>query len=83
MNENQRLRAQNQEGIPIYRSVTVYLFLAENTMSLLKTAKQSYTGGFSASLRYILNENQPLRAQQNQEWDTDIPHTVTVHLFLA
>ena len=30
-----------------------------------------------------LNENQLLRAQQNQHGDTDLPFTVTVYLFLA
>ena len=45
---------QNQEGdtdIPF--AVTVHLFLAKNTMSLFRTTKQRYTGGFYASLRYI------------------------------
>ena len=31
----------------------------------------------------ILNENKLLRAQLNQEGDTNIPFTVTVYLFLA
>ena len=30
-----------------------------------------------------LNENQLVKAQQNQEGDNDIPFTVTIYLFLA
>ena len=44
-----------------------------------------YTGDFFASLRYVEQKNQLLRAQQNQDGDPDIlvPFTVTVYLFLA
>ena len=57
--ENQLLKAQqNQEaGTDIPFTVTVYLFLAKNKMSLFKTAKQRYTGIFFASLRYIERES--------------------------
>ena len=48
-------------------------------MSLFKTAKQRYTVDFPP-VYGTLNENKQLRAQQNQEGDTD---TVTVYLFLA
>ena len=36
-----------------------------------------------AQFNGTLNENKLLRAQQNQEGDTNIPFTVTVYLFLA
>ena len=48
-------------------------------MSLFKTAKQRYTVDFTPVFG-TLNENKLLRAQQNQEGDTD---TITVYLFLA
>ena len=84
LNENQLLRAQqNQEGnTDISFTVTVYLFLAKNTMSLFRTAKQRYTVDFTP-VYGTLNENQLLRAQQNQEGDTDLPFTVTVYRFIA
>ena len=50
-------------------------------MSLVKNAKQSYTVDFPP-VYGKLNENKLLRAQQNQEGDTNIPFTVTVY-FLA
>ena len=56
LNENQLLSAQqNPRGGCRYLpfTVTVYLFLAKVRLSYFKTAKQRYTGGFSASLRYI------------------------------
>ena len=86
LNENQLLRAQqNQEGnTDISFTVTVYLFLAKNTIPLFKTAKQSYTVHFRP-VYGTLNENQLylFRAQQNQEGDTDMPFTVTVYRFNA
>ena len=47
-----------------------------------RTAKQRYTVYFSPFYG-TLNENQLLKAQQNQEGDTDIPFTVTVYRFMA
>ena len=52
LNENQLLAQQSQEDTDIPFAVTVYLFLAKNTMLLFKTAER-YIGGFSASLRFI------------------------------
>ena len=51
-------------------------------MPLFKTAEKRYTVDFTP-VYGTLDENQLLRAQQNQEGDTDIPFTVPVYLFLA
>ena len=53
-------------------------------MSRFKTAKQRYTVDFPP-VYGTLKENQLLRAQINQEGDTDIPvpFTVTIYLSLA
>ena len=81
LNESQLLRAQqNQEGDT--DTVTVYLFLAKNTVSLFKTAKQRYTVDFTPDYG-TLNENQLLKAQQIQEGDTDIPCAATVYCVIA
>ena len=76
------LRAQqNQDGDnDIYRTVTVYLFLAK-TRCLDSKLPKVYRG-FSTSLR-TLNDNQLLSVQQNKEGNSDIPFTVAVYLFLA
>ena len=51
-------------------------------MSLFKTAKQRYTVDFTP-VYGTLNENKVLRAQQNQEGDTNISFAVTVDPFVA
>ena len=55
LNENQLLTAnQNQErDIGILFDVTVYLFLAKNTIPLFKTANQEVYRSFPPSLQYI------------------------------
>ena len=47
-----------------------------------RTAKQRYTV-YLSPFYGTLNENQLLKAQQNQEGDTDIPFTVSVYRFMA
>ena len=54
----------------------------QNSKLVFIKKRQTYTVYFPP-VRGALNENQLLRAQQNQEGDTDISFTVTVYLFLA
>ena len=63
-------------------TVTVYLFLAKLWCLYSKLANKRIPVDFPP-FYCILNENQLLRAQQNQEGNIDIPSTVTVYLFLA
>ena len=85
LNENQLLRAQKKTRRE-YRcrlfTVTVYLFQAKIMCVFWKLPNKGILVYFSP-VYGTLNENQLLRLQQNQEGDTDISCTVTVHLFLA
>ena len=72
LNENRLVRVNQEGDTDIYRYLYGIPLSGKSTMSEFKTAKQRYTVDFP--LVYgTLNENQPLRAQQNQEGDTDIP----------
>ena len=74
------LRAQNQGGdtdIPF--TVTVYLFLAENTIpvSLFKIAKKKV---YRWIFRRYIERKSAIEGTTNQEGDTDVPFTITVPL---
>ena len=62
-------------------TVAAYLFLAKIIPGIPQTAKQRYTVDFPP-VYGTMNENQLLRAQQNQEEVADIPFPVTLYLFL-
>ena len=84
LNENQLLRAQqNEEDTNIYRLLSRYTYFWQKyDVSIQNGLTNKCTPVDFSPFYGTLNENQLLRAKQNQEkGDTDTPFTVTVYLF--